>query len=81
MHPKEFKTENAARAYAEPKGLVCLINGNFAMWQQQLAPEQYELVDVGSKGGVKQAMLLPKAILKAAWQADPLRKALLDDLA
>ena len=77
MHPKEFKSKNAARAYAESKGRVCLIDGNFVKWQQQLSPEQYELVDVRSKGGVKQAMLLPKVILKAAWQADPLRKALL----
>jgi hypothetical protein len=77
MHPKQFKSENAVRAYAEPKGLVCLIDDNFVKWQQQLSPEQYELVDVRSKGGVKQALLLPKAILKAAWQADPLRKALL----
>jgi hypothetical protein len=29
--------------------------------------------------GLKSAMLLPKAVLKAAWETDPLRKALIPE--
>jgi hypothetical protein len=49
----------------------------FGEWQQRLSPEQYEVVEVQTNTGLRRAMLLPKGILKAAWQADPLRKALL----
>jgi hypothetical protein len=34
------------------------------------------LVEVRTSDGMRPAMLLPKATLKAAWEADPLRKAL-----
>ena len=34
------------------------------------------MVKVRTSGGMRPAMLLPKATLKAAWEADPLRKAL-----
>jgi hypothetical protein len=77
MHIREFASANAARIYAEPKGLVCLIDSKFWKWQQLLAPEQYEMVEVRTKQGARTAMLLPKAVLKAAWEADPLRKTLL----
>jgi hypothetical protein len=35
------------------------------------------LVEVRTSYGMRPAMLLPKATLKAAWEADPLRKALI----
>jgi hypothetical protein len=77
MHTRQFASENAARAYAEPNGLVCLLDSKFSKWQQRLPPGQYEMVEVRTKQGPRTAMLLPKAALKAAWEADPLRKALL----
>ena len=42
-----------------------------------LSPDQYEIVDVRTDRGMRQAMLFPKAILKAKWDAAaPLRDAL-----
>jgi hypothetical protein len=49
---------------------------SFAKWEQLLSPKEYLLVEVRTSDGMRQAMLLPKATLKAAWEADPLRKAL-----
>ena len=40
------------------------------------SPKEYLLVEVRTSDGMRPAMLLPKATLKAAWEADPLRKAL-----
>ena len=44
--------------------------------QQMLSPDQYEIVDVRtSRGGVRRAMLFPKAILQAELAANaPLRE-------
>jgi hypothetical protein len=75
MHPKKFESEEALVAYAGENGLTCLL-GSFGKWQQQLSPEQYDVVEVQTSSGLRPAMLLPKAVLKAAWRADPLRKAL-----
>ena len=55
--------------------ITCL-SASFAKWQQLLSPKEYLLVEVRTSDGMRQAMLLPKATLKAAWEADPLRKAL-----
>jgi hypothetical protein len=42
-----------------------------------LSPDQYEIVDVRTDRGMRRAMLFPKAILKAEWDAAaPLRDAL-----
>jgi hypothetical protein len=76
MHPKKFQSKAALVAYAEQNGLTCLLE-SFAKWHGQLSPEQYDVVEVRTSSGLKSAMLLPKAALKAAWQADPLRKALI----
>ena len=76
MHPKKFESKEALVAYVAENGLTCLLE-SFGKWHQQLLPEQYEVVEVQTNTGFRRAMLLPKGILKAAWQADPLRKALL----
>ena len=76
MHPKKFESKEALVAYSGENGLTCLLE-SFGKWQQRLSPEQYEVVEVQTNRGLRRAMLLPKGILKAAWQADPLRKALL----
>jgi hypothetical protein len=75
MHPKNFQSKAALVAYADQNGLTCLLS--FAKWNGQLSPEQYEVVEVRTSSGLKSAMLLPKAVLKAVWEDDPLRKALL----
>jgi hypothetical protein len=62
--------------YAEQTGKVCRLQG-FAKRQRLLSPDQYEIVDLHTRGGVKQAILIPKAVLKALWEAEaPLRAAL-----
>ena len=49
----------------------------FTKRQQQLSPEQYEIVDVRTSRGMNRAMLFPKAILDAEWAADaPFREAM-----
>jgi hypothetical protein len=75
MHSRKFESREALVAYAKQNGLTCL-SASFAKWQQLLSPKEYLLVEVRTSDAVRPAMLLPKATLKAAWEADPLRKAL-----
>jgi hypothetical protein len=77
VHPKEFESEKALADYAERNGLVSLLEPTFAKWRRLLSPERYCIVEVRTSRGIRPAMLLPKAILKAAWTADPLRQALM----
>ena len=49
----------------------------FTTRQRLLSADQYEIVDVRTDRGMTRAMLFPKAILKAEWDAAaPLRDAL-----
>jgi hypothetical protein len=75
MYRKKFASKKALAAYAEQNRLTCL-SESFTKWEGQLPPERYEIVEVQTSNGLKSAMLLPKAILKASWDSDPLRKAL-----
>jgi hypothetical protein len=75
MHSRTFGSKEALIAYAKQNGFTCL-SASFAKWQQLLSPKEYLLVEVLTSDGMRPAMLLPKATLKAAWEADPLRKAL-----
>jgi hypothetical protein len=75
MHSRRFESKEALVAYAKQNGFTCL-SESFAKWEQLLSPKEYLLVEVRTSDGMRQAMLLPKATLKAAWEADPLRKAL-----
>ena len=42
----------------------------FAKRQQLLSPDQYELVDVRTRSGVRRAVLFPKLILQAEFAAN-----------
>jgi methylase of polypeptide subunit release factors len=75
MHSRKFESKEALVAYAKQNGLTCL-SESFAKWEQLLSPKEYLLVEVRTSDGMRPAMLLPNATLKAAWEADPLRKAL-----
>jgi hypothetical protein len=76
MPRRIFASQKELQDYAEQTGKVCRLQG-FAKRQRLLSPDQYEIVDVHTSGGVKQAILIPKAVLKALWEAEaPLREAL-----
>ena len=77
--PREFTSQKAIRNHAELTGYVYLWEGThaFATRRRLLSPDQYEIVDVRTDRGMTRAMLFPKAILKAEWDAAaPLRDAL-----
>jgi hypothetical protein len=72
--PREFTSQKALQNHAELTGYVCLWEGTpmFAKRQRVLSPDQYEIVDVRTSEGTRRAMLFPRAILKAGWDADAL---------
>ena len=80
MPHRKFANQKALIDYAEQNGLVYLWAGperrpspmpTFTKRQQMLSPGQYEIVDVRTyRGGVRRAMLFPKAILQAEFAAD-----------
>jgi hypothetical protein len=80
MPQRKFVNQKALVDYAERNGLVYLWAGperrpspmpTFTKRQQMLSPDQYEIVDVRtSRGGVRRAMLFPKAILQAEFAAN-----------
>ena len=74
---RKFVNQKALVDYAERNGLVYLWAGPerrpspFTKRQQMLSSDQYEIVDVRtSRGGVRRAMLFPKAILEAEFEAN-----------
>jgi hypothetical protein len=74
-----FTSQKALRNHAELTGYVYLWEGTRAFTTQQrlLPADQYEIVDVRTDRGTTRAMLFPKAILKAEWDAAaPLRDGL-----
>jgi hypothetical protein len=78
MPQKTFANQKALIDYAEQNGLVYLWAGPerrpslpaFTKRQQLLSPDQYEIVNVRTSSGVRRAMLFPKAILQAEFEAD-----------
>jgi len=74
---REFTSQKALQAHAEQTGNVCVLEG-IAIRQRQLSPDQYEIVDVRtSRGVLRSALLIPKAVLKALCEAEaPFREAL-----
>ena len=66
--PREFTSQKALRNHAELTGYVYLWEGTHAFTTRQrlLSADQYEVVDVRTDRGMRRAMLLPKAILKAS---------------
>jgi hypothetical protein len=77
MSRREFTSQKALQDHAEQTGQVCVLEG-IALRQRQLSPDQYEIVEVRtSRGVLRTALLIPKAVLKALWEAEaPLREAL-----
>jgi hypothetical protein len=76
MPRRTFASQKELQDHAEQTGKVCRLEG-VAKRQRLLSPDQYEIVDVRTSGGVKQAILIPKAVLKALWEAEaPFREVL-----
>ena len=81
MPHRKFATPKALIDYAERKGLVYVWeNGRrprvpspapaFTKRRQLLSPNEYEQVDVCTRSGVRRAILFPKAILQAEFEAN-----------
>jgi hypothetical protein len=76
MPRRTFASQKELQDHAEQTGKVCRLEGA-AKRRRLLSPDQYEIVDVRTSGGVKQALLIPKAVLKAVWEAEaPFREVL-----
>jgi hypothetical protein len=77
----EFENQKALQEYAAPHDLAYLweaMNAFAKRWRlAQLAqPGTYELVEVRTRRGTTRALLFPKAILRAEFDADaPMREA------
>ena len=79
MLRRQFASQKALLDYAEQKGLVYVwaytqrervISSAFTAREHLLSPDQYELVDVRTRSGVRRALLFPKAILQAEFEAN-----------
>jgi hypothetical protein len=79
MRHRKFANQKALIEYAEQKSLVYVwafigrqrvLAPAFINRQQRLSPDQYEIVDVRTSNGVRRAMLFPKAILQAEFEAN-----------
>jgi hypothetical protein len=82
MHPAEFENQDALYEYADAHDLAYTWEGMHAFakrWRlaQLSRPGEYHLVEVRTKRGTTRALLFPKAILRAEFEANAsLRKAL-----
>ena len=47
-----------------------MLSPAFIAREHLLSPDQYELVDVRTRSGVRRALLFPKAILQAEFEAN-----------
>ena len=79
MPQRKFANQKALVDYAEQNGLVYVwgwierqrvISPAFTKRKRLLSPDQYEIVDVRTSRGVRTAMLFPKAILQAEFEAN-----------
>ena len=79
MQARQFASTKAMLDYAEQNGLVYVwavierqrqLSPTFIKRQVQLSPDQYEIVDVHTSRGVRQALLFAKAILQAEFEAN-----------
>ena len=78
MPQRKFANQKALIDYTERNGLVYLWEDAkrrpslpaFTKRQQLLSPGQYEIVAVRTSGVVRRAMLFPKAILQAEFEAN-----------
>ena len=78
----QFANQRALIEYAEANDLAYAWEGSSAFakrWRlAQLAqPGQYQLVEVPTKRGISKALLFPRAILRAEYEAErPFREAM-----
>ena len=79
MLPRQFASQKALLDYAEQNGLVYVwaysqrervLSPAFIAREHLLSPDQYELVDVRTRSGVRRALLFPKAILQGEFAAN-----------
>jgi hypothetical protein len=76
--PRQFASQKALLDYAERGSFICgptpgmsgVVSPAFIERQHLLSPDQYELVDVRTRSGVRRALLFPKAILQAEFAAN-----------
>src|SRR6516162_9567690 len=66
MHPEIFEHNVALHDHAEQNGLTYVWEGTaaFEKHKRLLSPEQYQIVAVHTRRGVKQVLLFSKDILK-----------------
>jgi len=79
MHPETFRDQHALLEYVEAHDLAYAWEGMaaFSHRLRTLAPGQYEIVEVQTRRGITRALLFPKALLRAEWEANaPLPEAL-----
>jgi hypothetical protein len=62
MHPETFEHHVALHDYAERNGLTYVWEGTAAFENRKrlLPPEQYQIVAVHTRSGLKQVLLFPK---------------------
>jgi hypothetical protein len=73
MPHRKFENPKALIDYVEQNGLAIrqrMPSPAFTERQRLLSPDQYELVDVRTRSGVRRALLFPKAILQAEFAAN-----------
>ena len=78
MPQRKFANPKALIDYAEQNGLAYLWQdvkrrpsvSAFTRRQQTLSPDQFEIVDVRTRYRMRRAMLFPKSILQAEFDAD-----------
>jgi hypothetical protein len=79
MNAQTFRDQHVLLEYVEEHDLAYAWEGmsSFSHRLRILAPAQYEIVEVQTRRGVTRALLFPKDILRAEWEADaPIREAL-----
>jgi hypothetical protein len=76
MPQREFESLKALREHAARCGMLYVweFAPEFALRQQQLSPEQYEIVSVHCSKGVRRLMVFAKGLLKEEWAQAPLRQ-------
>lgn len=78
MNAQTFRDQHALLEYIEEHDLAFAWEGmsSFSHRLRTLAPGQYEIVEVRTRRGITRALLFPKNILRAEWEADaPMREA------
>ena len=76
MHPKSFEHAAAVHDYAERNGLAYVWEGTpaFAKRKRTLSPEQYSIIAVHTRFGVRRVLMFSKDVLTAEWLADKPRR-------